>query len=297
MTLAELTYNRLRSSTALEEKLVSFNNKPAIFYQQIPGDTDDGWEGEQYPRIDFTIDMQANPERQSSGQMLLDITCIDTGISPEEIETDTRAVIKDVFMAPDGCPVYCFVWKRSDSFKIDTNRQDIGDSSRIGITCVFDLLAFPDQETTDPDPVVALGNYIKKWEASAALISKDKLPDYYSATDLHPAFYVRLASQELEKDTNTVAWMRATLVVHIFAPDADARLKWLKYLADTLAVETEITMLDGSPMFFLNIRADSSAEYLTTGQLRLIVRYGILRQAITSFDKLNHISLSQEVKG
>jgi len=75
-----------------------------------------------------------------------------------------------------------------------------------------------------------------------------------------------------------VAWMNGSIAGHIFAPTAETRLQWLKYLVDTLASQGEVTMLDTSPMFIRSIKADSAANYLITGQLRINVRFGILRR-------------------
>jgi len=110
------------------------------------------------------------------------------------------------------------------------------------------------------------------------LIGRDKIPDYFTAGNDKPAFYFRLATLETAEETNTVAWMHGTIAGHVFAPTAEARLQWLKYLVDTLATQGEVTMLDTSPMFIRSIKADSSANYLVTGQLRINVRFGILRR-------------------
>jgi len=272
MTLEDLIYNRLISNEILKNKLAKFDNMPAIFYQSAPGDQADGWRNEkQYPRIDFIVDMQANPERQSSGLMTLNIWCNEIGILPEEIEPEIRNALCDVFMQPDGQPPYCLVWARSDSF--ETNSSNV-----IGITALFDVLAFSIQETTDPDPIMAINHFIKDWESGVVIIGVDALPNYFISDVKRPAFYFRLTNLELDRETNTIAWMNASIAGHIFVPTAEARLKWLKYFVDTLVNQGEITMLDTSPMFIRNIKADSTADYLTTGQLRISVQFGILRK-------------------
>lgn len=277
MTLEDLIYNRLLASEDLTDKLAKFDNLPAIFYQAAPGDQNEGWKGKkQYPRIDFVVDMQANPERQSSGLMTLNIWCNEAGDPPEDIEPEVRAALCDVFMQPAEQPPYCLAWVRSDSFELSANT--IKGSHVNGITILFDVLAFPCQETIDPDPIMAMNEFIKEWEPAAVLIGADPLTDYFTAEARRPAFYFRLASLGLERETNTVAWMNASIAGHIFAPTAEARIQWLKYLVDTLAIQGEVTMLDTSPMFIRNIKADSAVDYLITGQLRINVRFGILRR-------------------
>lgn len=277
MTLEDLIYNRLLASKDLTDKLAKFDNLPAIFYQAAPGDQDDGWKGKkQYPRIDFVVDMQANPERQSSGLMTLNIWCNEAGDPPEDIEPEVRAALCDVFMQPAEQPPYCLAWVRSDSFELSANT--IKGSHVNGITILFDVLAFPCQETIDPDPIMAMNEFIKEWEPAAVLIGRDKIPDYFTAGKYAPAFYFRLATLELAQETNTVVWMNGSIAGHIFAPTAETRLQWLKYLVDTLASQGEVAMLDTSPMFIRSIKADSAANYLIIGQLRINVRFGILRR-------------------
>lgn len=277
MTLEDLIYNRLLASEDLTDKLAKFDNLPAIFYQAAPGDQNEGWKGKkQYPRIDFVVDMQANPERQSSGLMTLNIWCNEAGDPPEDIEPEVRAALCDVFMQPAEQPPYCLAWVRSDSFELSANT--IKGSHVNGITILFDVLAFPCQETIDPDPIMAMNEFIKEWEPAAVLIGRDKIPDYFTAGKYAPAFYFRLATLELAQETNTVVWMNGSIAGHIFAPTAETRLQWLKYLVDTLASQGEVTMLDTSPMFIRSIKADSAANYLIIGQLRINVRFGILRR-------------------
>ena len=277
MTLEDLIYNRLLASEDLTDKLAKFDNLPAIFYQAAPGDQNEGWKGKkQYPRIDFVVDMQANPERQSSGLMTLNIWCNEAGDPPEDIEPEVRAALCDVFMQPAEQPPYCLAWVRSDSFELSANT--IKGSHVNGITILFDVLAFPCQETIDPDPIMAMNEFIKEWEPAAVLIGRDKISDYFTAGKEAPAFYFRLATLELAQETNTVAWMNGSIAGHIFAPTAETRLQWLKYLVDTLASQGEVIMLDTSPMFIRSIKADSAANYLIIGQLRINVRFGILRR-------------------
>lgn len=277
MTLEDLIYNRLLASEDLTDKLAKFDNLPAIFYQAAPGDQNEGWKGKkQYPRIDFVVDMQANPERQSSGLMTLNIWCNEAGDPPEDIEPEVRAALCDVFMQPAEQPPYCLAWVRSDSFELSANT--IKGSHVNGITILFDVLAFPCQETIDPDPIMAMNEFIKEWEPAAVLIGRDKIPDYFTAGKYAPAFYFRLATLELAQETNTVVWMNGSIAGHIFAPTAETRLQWLKYLVDTLASQGEVIMLDTSPMFIRSIKADSAANYLIIGQLRINVRFGILRR-------------------
>ena len=160
MTLEDLIYNRLAGRPGLTGKLSKFRSLPAVFYQAAPGDQALGWEdGQQYPRIDFVVDLQANAERQTSGLMTLNIWCSESGIQPEEIEPEVQSALRDIFMQPDEQPPYCLRWVRSDSFE-SKDRTEKG-LHVIGITVLLDVLAFPCQETTDPDPIMAMNQFIR----------------------------------------------------------------------------------------------------------------------------------------
>lgn len=276
MTLEDLIYTRLSGPSGPAARLARFGDAPAIFYQAAPEDTAAGWNGKsQYPRMDYTVDMQANPERHSCGILTLNIWCSEQCEPPEELEPGVRSVFQDIFIQPDEGPPYSLAWVRSDAFE---GRNPANPATLVnGITITFDLFAFPAQETTNPDPILAVNEYVKQWAPDAMVIGKDTLQRFQATTQDRPIFYFRLASLQLQRETNTVAWMDGVVAGYIYAPEA-ARLKWLKALVDALSLDGEITMLDTSPMFLRGIRADSAADPLTVGQLRLQIRFGLLRR-------------------
>ena len=276
MTLEDLIYTRLSDPNGPAAKLARYGDAPAIFYQAAPEDTAAGWYGKrQYPRIDYTVDMQANPERQSCGVLTLNIWCSEQCAPPEDLEPEVRAMMREVFMQPDESPPYSLAWVRSDAFE---GRSQANPATLVnGITVLFDLFAFPVQETTDPDPILAINEYVKQWAPDALVIGKDTLEGFQIATTDQPIFYFRLASLQLQRETNTVAWMDGMIAGYIYAPE-ETRLKWLKALVDVLSLDGEVTMLDTSPMFLRGIKADSAADPLTVGQLRLQIRFGLLRR-------------------
>lgn len=278
MTLEDLIYTRLIDKDGPSARLARFGEAPAIFYQKAPEDTADGWNGKrQYPRLDYVVDMQANPERHSCGILTVNIWCSEQDAPPEELEPEVRTVLQNIFIQPDEGPPYSLSWARSDAFEL--NNQANPNTMVYGVTVLFDLFAFPAQETTDPDPILAINEYVKQWAPAALVIGRDSLSQFQIVTMDQPIFYFRLISLQLQRETNTVAWMDGVIAGHIFAPE-DGRLQWLKALVDSLALRGEVTMLDTSPMFLRNIKADSTADALTMGQLRLQVRFGLLRRPI-----------------
>lgn len=275
MTLEDLIYARLAASP-LAGELALFGDAPALFYQCAPEDTAGGWRGRpQYPRADFIVDMQADTERKTSGVLTLNIWCREGKTPPEALEPTARAALCGVFLCPDDGMPFSLSWSRSDAFE---QRSEAKPRTLVlGISVQFDVYAFPCQLSTDPDPVLAVNAWLRDWAPGAVVIGQDSIPHILAPDDSRPAFYCRLAGLQTATQTNTVAWMNGVLCLHVFA--GARQTQWIKALVDALALLEEITMLDGSPMFLHELRADGAADALTTGQLRLSVRFGLLRRA------------------
>lgn len=275
MTFEDLLYSRMTEDETLKGELAQFGKVPAIFYQTAPDDTATGWkQGKQYPHIAYVVDYTANTERKTSGILTLDIMSTEDGTPPEELEPVVRDLLCGVFITPDNAPPYSLAWNRSDAFKQGHNDSD---GIITGITVTFDLYAFPFQTTTDPDPILAMNHYIEQTIPAAEIIGgKKPTAQIFTTSQEAPAFYFRLETIQIQRETNTVAWMDATIACHIFAGGEETT--WLKYLVDALAIAGEISMLDTSPMFLQNLKADNTLDALSTGQLRLYVRFGTLRR-------------------
>lgn len=274
-TFEDLLYRRMIENETLKNALARYGEVPAVFYQTAPDDTADGWKkGKQYPRIDYVVDYISNPERKTSGILTLNIMSTEDGTLPEELEPIVRQLLCGIFITPDNAPPYSLTWSRSDAF--DQRRND-EDGIIIGITLTFDLYAFPLQTTTDPDPILAMNHYIEQIIPTVEVIGGLKpTGQIYTPTPNAPAFYFRLETIQMQRETNTVAWMDATIACHIFAGGEETT--WLKYVVNELALDGEVIMLDTSPMFLRNLQADNTLDALSTGQLRLYVRFGILRR-------------------
>ena len=159
MVLGELIYKRLASSEGLAKKLATFNGFPAVFSPDPPDESQGGWGcGPQYPMAVYSFDLQANEERHSAGTLSVSLLCQNTDeIAPEAIEPLVRASLRDVVLKPEGGTPYCFAWARTDAFTIDGEKA----AATIGCEVRFDILEYPSQETSDPDPVMAVNRYIK----------------------------------------------------------------------------------------------------------------------------------------
>lgn len=287
MTLEELLYRRLTQAPGLRDVLARYRGTPAVFYQRAPADTDAGWgSAVQYPRLDFMADLRADPERQTAGVVSVNLWCTQAGPAPEDLEPQLRAALCGALLAPEGQPVCALAWARSDGFEFKSEVR--ADDLVSGVTVLFDLYAFPDQVTGDPDPVQGMFRWAGRAMPEALVIGRDPIPDAFVPTAGRPALYFRVERLAVDRETFAAVWYAGTLVVHLFAPEAGIRVKWLRAMVDDLARAGEVTLLDGSPMLLRSVAADSGADPLSAGQLRLGVRWGALRRRYAH--PLNHIN-------
>lgn len=280
MGIEELLYNRLSTYEPLIELLATYGGRPAVFFQSAPEDGQKGWGGKtQYPRLVYDLDMQANTERKSSGALLVALFCDRSGTEPETIEPIVRECLKDIFLKPDNAFPYCFAWARTDAFDMGEGLQDGGQKQRavIGSDIRFDVLELPAQETTDPDPIAALNQYMQELYPEAHIIGLTHMGRVTEAKPKKPVLYCRLQSLEEAAVTNTVVWVDARVAVHVICPSAEIRLKIAADIAYRMARKAEIIMLDRSPMRPTGLAVDNAADYLRTGQITAKLRYGLLR--------------------
>lgn len=275
MKLEELIYNRFVNSEALVGHLAKFRGSPAVFSPEPPDDNQDGWNGNtQYPKVIYNFDLQANEERHSAGTLSVSLLCQNTTeVTPEAIEPIVRDCLRDVILKPEGGTPYCFAWARTDAFSIDEEKSDV----TIGSEIRFDILEYPSQETSDPDPVMAVNKYIKEMYEGCLIMGYDRMEEITEATAERPVIYCRLMSVDKSEETNTVAWMDGRIAVHILCPDSGIRMKMAAAIANSISLDGEIIMLDHSPMFIKRLQANYRSDYLKDGQIFVTGHYGLLR--------------------
>jgi len=298
MLLEELIYTRLATRAALTSRLAQFGTAPAIFLQSPPGDQADNWAGRtQYPRIDYSVEMQADPERHTSGQLVLNVWCGEGMTPPEEIEPEIRQALNDVFLTPAAGTPFSLTWQRSDTF--EARAVAVKGAGVRGVTIIFDVWAFTAQNTHGPDPIQTINAWTKAQTPGAMVIGIDALPAQFMPTATQPVIYYRLLGVSVDRHAGAVTWLHADIAGHIIIPATEQRLQVLRQIADGLAVQKCIKMQDNSPMSILSLKADSSNNHLTTGQLRIRVKFGVLQPA-AQFDTLRRAvasgAISQEVR-
>ncbi len=275
MILGELIHKRFTSTKRLTDNLVLFNGVPAVFSPEPPDENQEGWGGDtQYPQVVYNFDLQANEDRHSAGTLSVSLLCQNTTeIAPEAIEPIVRDCLRDVILKPTGGTPYCFAWARTDAFTIDEKKG----SATIGSEVRFDILEYPSQETSDPDPIMAVNKYIKELYPECLIMGYDRMEEITEATAGRPVIYCRLISADKSEETNTVAWMDSRIAIHILCPESETRLKVAAAIANRISLDGEIIMLDHSPMFVKRLQANYKSDYLRDGQIFVTGHYGLLR--------------------
>lgn len=275
MNLEELIYKRLSEAKNLTKCLTRYAGQPAIFTPEAPGDREAGWgRATQYPRAVFNFDMQADGERKSAGTLSVALICRnDSEAVPELIEPAVKKALKDVLLKDDNGTLYAFAWARTEGFSMTEEKNEL----LIGSEIRFDIMEYPQQETTDPDPIMAMARYIKDLYPDSIVVGIDKMADETEASKEAPVFYCRLTEIEKLEETNTVVWMNGKIAISLLCPDGATRLKMAAAVLNSLSLDGEVTMLDDSPMFMERLTANLKSDYLKDGQIFVTGRYGLLR--------------------
>lgn len=275
MNLQELIWKRLCQSKEVTNGLSRFASLPAIFVPEAPSDKANGWEGKtHYPRICFTVDLAANEERNCQGSLVVSIFNENDGsFDSLSCAEAVKLSLCNLFLTPDKENPYAFAWNRSDGFFIEG-------SSICGMELQFDILEYPSQQTTDPDPVEACNYYLKQLYPEALVLWNDRTEQMEEIDEKRPAFYCRLEQDKEDESRATfaVAWMECQLAIHVFCPTSSMRNQYARSIEKQLTVNGEFSMLDRSPFFVLSSAFDTAADYFRKGQIMMTGRYGILRQ-------------------
>ena len=282
--MEEIIFQYLCDCEELTNLITSYEGIPAIFQSKAPDDTDNGWDDEsQYPRLVFDLSMQSDAERKVSGQMMIDVMCEDKaeGIQIEDIESVVKAAVDGCFFSSSDLTISA-QWRNSNPF-------EQGDDDVIGTTLVFDVMAYPKQITTDPDPIAATNLWLKTLYQDANVIGKDELPTTWKPTNESPAIYCslfRLGESTRMKSTYAVDWIGAELHIYVMAPSESVRATISKQIIQILTHATRIMLNDGSPMLIDKATANLAADPLRTGQVIVNATYGVLTEK--SGIKLQH---------
>lgn len=276
-----LLVEQIRADPEMAGMLAEYDGRPAFFYQKSPLDTANGWGKLQYPRVDYTVDMRHDPERKTAGVLTVNVWCSSQSAAmPEDIERRILALVSGTFYTERGedtKSTVCAVWNHSESFDFDSgNAQNSREPEIFGVTILFDLLTFPPQITTDPDPIEGLTAFIKREFPGLSLISVDDIPEIWKPTDKNPAIYWRFIETAAAAQSFAVSWFNGIFAAHIIADTVQERNRWIKAITEKLQADGEVVLFDGSPMFINRVKIRHDADPLREGQLDITAQYGVL---------------------
>lgn len=282
MNLEQLIYRRFSQSGRLKKLLAKYRGRPAVFGMVPPDAEMEGWEGlSQYPRLVYNFDLRADGERKSAGTLTVTLLCQNTGdgenagkAMPEEIAPCVKECLRDVLLKAMDGTLYAFAWSETEGFDMPDKR---GSRMLAGCDIRFDILEYVGQETTDPDPVAAVNQYVKRLFPEAIVIGLDRMEEITVASGKRPVLYCSLTSTNKAEETNTVAWMDGVIAVHVLCPETDRWVKMAAAIANQMSLDGEIIMLDKSPMFIKRLQANYKSDYLKDGQVFVTGKYGLLR--------------------
>ena len=295
MTIEELIYFCLIKVPEIQNWLAKYDKKPAVFLQRAPDDTAPEWGKKQYPRMEYLVDMSADPERHSSGVVTVHIYSDESGKPPEEIAPAVRNALCDILMKADR--VYCITWAKTELFEIESVQS--ANTLVNGCTITFLLIAFPAQITGMPDPALAVNLFIKKCVPECYVIGMDDMDDIYEPSDEHPAIFVRIPSYEKDHESYALIWINCIIAIHVVALSTEGRMNWVRHLHDCFFRAGEVIMADNSPMFLKTIKVDNQSDYLTRGQIAMRGLYTMpaLRPDTCGVGiPLNHAIINEETK-
>ena len=284
MTLEELIREWFIRNEEIAGRLARYAGQPAIFLQSAPADTQKGWDQKsQYPRIVNAVLLRADSERKRQGVLTVDFYCDISSFVPEEIEPVIRISLKDILMQPDDGPPYCFAWQRTDPFELESRAVDERGDKRIGgYRLQFDILEFPNQFMTFPDPIESLSLELKESFPDMFVMGVDQIEQYRVATEDNPILYCRMESYQIDHVSMALTWINCKIALHIIAPSADARSKWVRVLSNLLMLSGEAVMTDMTPLRYTGVQALHNADYLLTGQILLQAQYTLPRMEQSS---------------
>ena len=277
-----LLNSQIRGDPEIAGMLTTYKGSPAFFFQKAPQDEDRGWDKPTYPRADYNVDMRYDPERKTAATLTINVWCTsESAKMPEDIEQRLIELISGTFYTNRQGETACAVWLRSDAFGYEMPANVGGNTAPevFGITISFELLLFPEQVTTTPDPVQSLNYWTREHFPSMAVIAHDTLPPVWRPTDANPAIYWRFGDAATnDRQTYAVDWYVGQFAAHIIAESVRERNRWIKAIIETIQTDGEVLLTDGSPMFAKQIAVRHSADPLREGQLVLTGRYGVLAQ-------------------
>ncbi len=275
--ISDLIVSQICADSDITCLLAEYNNKPAIFYQKAPNDSDPLWNDSCFPHIVYNIYMKKEPERTINGKLIFNICC-----SEESNLRDIEAILIDRISGTFYSPLqsnkfsFCAAWSFSKSFAHLKHFKIIQATGLWDLTLSFDIMGFPEQITTQPDPILALNALTKQLYPETLLIGYDSLPQVYKPKI--PAIYWRMKDYQNTKTDSSVAGFDCQIAGHIIFDDYALCVAWCKELSEELSLEPLVVLGDGSQLLIQKIAVNNSADNIKEGQLVLSAYFSVIRK-------------------
>ena len=258
--LEEIIYNHLCSRQELTELLTKYSNTAAIFNQFAPPDTDEGWGAEQYPRLVFSLNANADVERRIAGTLQLDVYVKNGTLSPENIAAVVKPSVDGYFFSDEN-NTYSMQWEA-------TQYTAEADEPVTVISVLFSFLEYPSQLTTEEggrDPIGVLNAFTKELYPNARIIAHDEITGAWMPSNTSPAIYWRHGERKTDEKMSGWAadFYEVTLYGHVIAPDMVVQNTIARTIIYELNQRRALEFPDGSWM-----RVDWDTKYRINADIR-----------------------------
>lgn len=287
--IEDLIYNSLIKVPVISSNMALYEDKPAVFYQQIPSDVDRNWKSNCiYPNISYNVDWRYNPERKTDGSMAIDVYCNNESKSaPEDLANEIVSNLSELFLT-DESGTYCLLWDRSASFDVEGKEPLVS-----GITLLFDVLGFPKQESITPCPIWSVNQFIKQNYSACVMIGHDEVPESLKATSKNPIVYVRKVNTRNIQTTYAMALLGMDINISVVSDNINNTRSWVSSIINNLSIEMETLMQNESPFLIMDIKENTENDPLKTGQITISGQYGVMRKEKEHI-KLNNAAFKRE---
>lgn len=284
--MEKIIYQYLSKQESITQMLTTYQGIPAVFNREAPAATDGNWKaGQQYPRIVFGLDMQEDPERKTSGKLIMDVY-ISNDVRLEDILPAVTDAVNGCFFSNERDTI-AVMWQQNEPFSTAEDGSEIS-----GATMTFDVVSFPDQHLSFPCPVTAVDTYLKSLFPDYIILGNDSPSGMFRATDEKPVLYTRL--QQINPgsfpSTYHVTWYNPVMVVHVISPSLTVRETVLKQIIEQMQKDIRIKMPDKAPMRLQRVAVTMGADQLKVGQLAIEGTYGLLRTYL-EVEPINNINI------
>lgn len=277
-------------------EMAVYDGQKAIFEQQAPEDTDSLWEGIQYGRVIYSLQMKEDAERKVSGLLRVMTAYTGAGLL-QEAENILKSSFEQTFFSEENLSI-ATSWQKTESFTEKINNET--DTDVFGSILYFDVYAFPKKKYVPMDAVNSLAAFIA-----------DRYPDAWNINDgdaegvwqpgngtQGTAFYVRLSTIAPGSFPSIYActWHQATLWVHVVSASYDEANAFILDIQHALMEKERFRMNDGSPFFVGNVQSYQGNHVLRDGQMKITGQYGVLREIEDGY-RMNHIDVTKKKEG